>query len=408
MTPDEFLRVQRQIEDVQPRKRAHPKGWEPGVDTAKGVVTVQGGDQPPQDWSVIIRELGLDPAAWTVDTSQPVQVRTWDSGEQRCFYYRATVLPASPDAVGADLEALLKAAQRRRGKSAQNASQSVLSDSDGRALAVVLSDWQAGKDLGDGKGPEQLIERLLHLRDAVPARLKQLKKAGVEVDTVAVLALGDLSESCSGHYAMQEFQTVLDYRQQARLTRRMLVELLSAWSGLTPNMQVACVPANHGERRKNGKAFTNWGDNTDVEVFEVVRDAFQLDKDRFGHILWGIPDQEQWVAIDICGTTVGLIHGHQFRAGAAVQQKALNWWKSMAMNRTAIGDADLLLSGHFHHFQAFTEGVADSPKGRTWMQAPALDPGSPWWEHQGGAPTQQGTLTMTIDGNGWDNLQIIR
>ena len=44
MTPDEFLRVQRQIENVQPRKRAHPKGWEPGVDTAKGVVTVQGGD----------------------------------------------------------------------------------------------------------------------------------------------------------------------------------------------------------------------------------------------------------------------------------------------------------------------------------------------------------------------------
>ncbi|HEY7821802.1 MAG TPA: hypothetical protein VIG24_03155, partial [Acidimicrobiia bacterium] len=114
MTPDEFLRVQRQIEDVQPRKRPHPKGWEPGVDTAKGVVTVQGGDQPPQDWSTIIRELGLDPAAWTVDTSQPVQVRTWDSGEPRCFYYRATVLPASPDAVGADLEALLKAAQRRR------------------------------------------------------------------------------------------------------------------------------------------------------------------------------------------------------------------------------------------------------------------------------------------------------
>ena len=134
MTPEEFLKVQRQIEDVQPRRRAHPKGWEPGVDTAKGVVTVEGGDSPPSDWSAIIGELGLDPAAWTVDESQPVQVRTWDSGERRCFYYRATVIPTRSDALTDDLEALVRAVQRRRGKSAQNASQAV-----SRALVVCLA-----------------------------------------------------------------------------------------------------------------------------------------------------------------------------------------------------------------------------------------------------------------------------
>ena len=125
MTPDEFLRVQRQIDDVQPKRRKHPKGWEPGVDTAAGTVTVQGGTTPPNDWGIILRELGLDPEHWRVDESQPVQVRTWDSGEQRCFYYRATVLPARSDAVYADLDALIESVRRRRGKSPQNASQRV-------------------------------------------------------------------------------------------------------------------------------------------------------------------------------------------------------------------------------------------------------------------------------------------
>jgi D-lyxose ketol-isomerase len=40
---DEFLKVQRDIEDALVPRRAHPKGWEPGVDTAKGTLTVRAG-----------------------------------------------------------------------------------------------------------------------------------------------------------------------------------------------------------------------------------------------------------------------------------------------------------------------------------------------------------------------------
>jgi hypothetical protein len=76
MSADEFLKVQRDIEDAAVPRRSHPKGWEPGIDTAKGTLTVQGTDQPPSEWADIIRELGLDPTLWTVDESQPVQVRT--------------------------------------------------------------------------------------------------------------------------------------------------------------------------------------------------------------------------------------------------------------------------------------------------------------------------------------------
>jgi hypothetical protein len=403
MSADEFLTVQRDIEDAVRPRRTHPKGWEPGVDTAKGTLTVQGGDAAPTDWSRIIGELGLDPESWTVDESQPVQVRTWDSGDKRMYYYRATVIPNRPDGVSADIDELVRSVQRRRGRSPQNASEDV-----SRALVICLADWQAGKGDGEGSGVEQLLERLWNLHSAVPKRVRELKKAGIQVSSITVLSLGDLAESCDGHYAAQTFQVELDYRQQARLVRRMLVEMISEWVKLAPEMQVACVPANHGERRKNGKMFTNWGDNTDVEVFEVVREALAHNPEMFGHIRWAIPDQEQYLSIDVCGTIIGIVHGHQFRSGSGPQGKAMNWWKSMAMNRTSVGDADILVSGHFHHLQVMGEGVADSPKGRTWMQCPALDCGSEWWEHMGGAPTQQGTLTFTVDERGWDNLKIVR
>jgi hypothetical protein len=398
---DEFLKVQRDIEDAKVPRRAHPSGWEPGIDTAKGTLTVQAGDSPPQDWSAIIRELGLDPEAWTVDESQPVQVRTWDSGDKRMYYYRATVVPSRDSVAEPDVEALIREVKRRKRRTLEPTEGS-------RALCVVAADWQAGKGNEQGTGADELLERLFILRDEVPKRVKALKKAGEPVDTIALLSVSDLVEGCAGHYPMQQFQTELDNREQARLVRRTLVELIKAWAPLVPNMTVATVPSNHGERRLNGKAYTNWGDNADVEVFEVVREILAENPDAYGHIRWAIPDQEMTVTLDVCGTIIGLAHGHQFKGSGSAQQKALKWWKDMAMNRTAIGDADILLSGHLHHFTAISEGVEGSPKGRTHFQAPALDVGSKWFEIMGGPPTQQGTLTFTVDERGWDNLKIIR
>ena len=93
MNADEFLKVTRDLEDAKRPRRSHPHGWEPGIDTAKGVVThVSESATPPSQWADVIRELGLDPEQWSVDDSQPVQVRSWDSGDKRMYYYRATVV----------------------------------------------------------------------------------------------------------------------------------------------------------------------------------------------------------------------------------------------------------------------------------------------------------------------------
>lgn len=399
---DEFIEVERGLADATRPRRSHPKGWEPGVDTERGVLIVEGDETAPTDWSGIIRSLGLDPDCWTVDESAPVQVRAWDAPDgRRLFYYKASVEPLrSRESV--DLDSLVSLVRRRR-KSPEKRSGSV-----SRTLVVCLADWQAGKGSESSKsGTEQLVERVVQLCDELPRHLKALRRAGIEISEIAVVGMGDLVEACDGHYAQQTFQTELDNREQMRVVRRLIVELLTRWAGLVPSLVVGCVPGNHGQRRRNGKSYTKWGDNADVEVFEVVREVLAANPDAYSHIRWAIPDQEQTITLDLSGTIVGFAHGHQFGSGAGPQRKALGWWQRMAMNRNAIGDADVLVSGHFHHLQVHAEGVADSAKGRSWFQCPALDCGSPWWEHQGGSPTQQGTLTFVTGEDGWDHLRVL-
>jgi len=391
MTPDEFLKVQRQIDDVVPRRRSAPKGWEPGVDTAKGTLTVEGGAQPPSDWAAVISELGLDPDKWTVDESQPVQVRTWDSGERRCFYYRATVVPmGSP--VQADLDALVSAA-RKRAKSAGTPPPTAE-----RALVVCLADWQAGKS--DHGGVEALLDRLWALRDAVPARVKELKRQGRPVDQLVIAGMGDMVENCDGHYAAQTFGVALDRRQQVRLVRRMLTELLTEWAKLTPRMVVGCVPGNHGENRRNGKAFTTFEDNDDLAVFEQVQEILTR-AEGYEHVAWAIPDGDMTITLDVAGTVVAFAHGHQMNGAGIPLAKARRWWQGKMAAQHPVGDAAVLVYGHYHHLQMLQDGP------RTLLGCPSNDGGSRWFEESGGPTTACGTLTFTCDADGWDDLKVL-
>lgn len=396
MNAGEFLKVQRDIEDVRRVRPSHPKGWEPGVDTAKRTLTaVTDIPEPPRDWSVVIRELGLSPDDWTVDESRPCEVRSWDSGERRNFYHKATIIPRSAVLAPVDFEALLKATQRRRGKSSQNASQSVE-----RALVVCLADWQAGKS--DHGGVEALLERLWALKDAVPARVKALRKAGTPVDAIYVIGMGDMIEGCDGHYEMQTFSVELDRRQQVRLVRRMLVEMLTAWAALTPRMVVGCVPGNHGENRRGSKAYSTFEDNDDLAVFEQTQEILAANPDAFGHVSWVLPDGDMTITLDVAGTAVAFAHGHQARGGNGPQGRLRTWWRAKMAAQHPVGDAAILVSAHYHHLQV----VQDGP--RTWMQCPANDGGSRWFEEQGGPTTVCGTLTFTVGPEGWDHLAILR
>jgi predicted phosphodiesterase len=391
MSSDEFLKVQRDIQDAVRPRRKHPTGWEPGIDTAKGVITVAGGSQPPQDWSEIIRELGLDPAVWTVDESQPVQVRAWDSGPNRQYYYRATVVPARSIADRVDLDELIRQIKRQKPSK-------VVSEPSDRALVVCLADWQAGKP--DHGGVEALIRRLEALKDAVPDRVRELKRLGRPVGRIYVIGLGDMIENCDGHYAQQTFGVELDQRQQVKLVRRMLVQMLQSWAKLGP-LVVGAVPGNHGENRKGGKSFTRFEDNADLEVFEQAQEILAANPDAFGHVSWVIPDGDMTITLDIAGTVVAFAHGHQFGGSGKPLAKAQRWWEGKMLAKHPVGDADVLVFGHYHHLQV----VQDGP--RTIFGCPANDGGSRWFEERGGPTTACGTLTFVASEEGWSDLGIL-
>jgi hypothetical protein len=397
MTADEFLHVVRDLEEASKPRRSHPKGWEPGVDTSKGVLThLSASASPPSTWDDIIRELGLDPGTFTVDESQPVQVRTWDGPNgDRLYYYRATVIPAS-SASTPDVEDLIREVKRRTRKPPE-----AEGDTSERALVVALADWQAGKP--DGGGVEALVERLLALRDAVPVRIRELKRLGRPVDSLYVIGMGDLVEGCAGnpHYPSQDFNVMLDRRQQVKLVRRMLTELLTAWAPLVPRVVVGAVPGNHGENRSGGRFVTTFEDNDDVAVFEMVQEVLAANPEAYGHVRWVIPDGDLTITLDVAGTVVTFLHGHQARKGAGPQGKLMNWWKDKMLATHPAGNADVMVSGHYHHLTV----VQDGP--RSWFQCPANDGGSRWFEEQGGAHTVCGTLTFVCHGGRWSDIAVL-
>ena len=391
MSADEFLKVQRDLADANVQRRTHPKGWEPGIDTAKGTLTVEAGDKPPTDWAAIIRELGLDPDAWTVDESQPVQVRTWDSGDRRNFYYRATVIPSVNATDVSDIEALIREVSKRKpGKPPTNP----LAE---RALVVALADWQVGKS--DHGGVEALVERLLRLKDAVPARIRALAKAGKPVSHLYVIGMGDMVEGCDGHYPMQTSSVELDRRQQEKMVRRMLVNMLTVWAKLPVTVVVGAVPGNHGENRKNGKAFTTFEDNSDLAVFEQAEEV--LTAAGFDNIHWVIPDGDMTITLDVCGTVCSFAHGHQFKGTGIPLNKARSWWKDKMASMHATGDARVLVFGHYHHLQVLQDGP------RTIFGCPSNDGGSRWFEEMGGPTTACGTLTIVAESGGWSDLAVL-
>ena len=239
----------------------------------------------------------------------------------------------------------------------------------------------------------------------VTARIKELRKSGVDLAHLYVVGLGDIVEGCDGFYPMQEHSVEYDLRRQKMIARRLLVKSLKEWAPLFKNVVVACVPGNHGENRKNGKAFTTFGDNFDVAIFDEAAEIFQ-ENPAYKHVKFVIPENDLWLTLDVSGTIIGLAHGHQFRTGGRYShQKAVAWLSGQAFGMTEMGDADILISGHFHHLFVVNEGK------RTLMQCPSVDGGSEWYENMTGKSSYAGTLTFSITPGKtqlqWDNLKVL-
>lgn len=382
-----------QVDELARRRNPrhqHPEGWEPGVrwDGTRGVLSTGPLDQAPDPaiWAHLIADWNLDPNLCEV-IPDTVQVRGWDasigSGEtKRMLYYRASIRARQAPADRADVEALCKLAASRKRLAPKHTGTDTA-----RAMVVLLSDWQIGKS--EGGGSPAAVARISAAIDQIPGRVKDLARAGRAPASIHLVGMGDLREGCDGHYPMQAFQADLDEREQARVIRRLILRAVDTVLPLAPQIVLAAVPGNHGEKRKDGKAFTTWTDNVDLEVVEQVGEVMAANPDRYSHVAVDLAESLT-LTRTIAGVVCTFTHMHQARRGANPQQKAEAWWAGHALGRTKPGDADLMFSAHYHHLQV------SEATGRTWFQCPAMDGGSRWFTEGTGQSSPPGMLAVGV------------
>lgn len=387
------------------RERPAPKGWTPGVQYVSAVERIIttppiAGDlleesgwrellgtmaaPLPPGWRIELVDASLDTAAWTRDVPYREDGKTKKPATTAAVWrykFRARFDPKAADRL--DIEALTE--EIRGHVPGSLAPPTVAGDG---SFCVLVADWQIGKV--DGDGLRGTLTRVRAMIDAVEARIAELRAGGRHLDELVVFCAGDMVEGCNGFYAMQTFSVELDRREQVKHARRLFRDALMRWAPLFRRVTVTGVGGNHGENRYDGKAYTSFSDNDDVALIEQVAEILD-GRPGFEHVRFVLPTDHLAITVPVAGHVVGLTHGHLAKVtGSTPEAKIHRWYEQQAGGKLPIGDADLLLTGHYHSFALADWG------GCTWLQGPTLDGGSRWFTDTTGRYARQGTLTFTL------------
>jgi hypothetical protein len=395
-------------QDATKPKQEYPSGWQPGVvwEGKSGELTTPPREAPPTvgDWEEYMLRYGLDPEVHLI-VDDKVRFTAWDGwkrdepGEEAystvLHSFRATVmLRREYDTQDfEDLYREVKKAKKPRKKPADGE----------ETLVVLLSDWQVG--IAEAGGAEATVKALANLTEAIPQKISDMRNAGHKIGNVCLAGMGDLAENCYGFYPYQAFTVELDRRNQIKVVRRALRDIIMATAPMAPRVTVTAVGGNHGENRSpNAKTtITTKNDNDDVAVFEMVAEIVAQNKSAYGHVSFHLPDDRLAVALDLSGQVVAFTHGHIARGGKPIE-RIWNWWHNQAFGRhyEGVADADILCAGHFHHLNVRAQN------GRVAIIAPALTKVGDYFADGAGVEIEPGTLVFTVGEYGWNSLSLIR
>ena len=258
-----------------------------------------------------------------------------------------------------------------------------------RTLVVSLADFQTGKACDERGGTAELLAR----SEAVMAEVaRKVVYGGYE--EVMLLDAGDSTEGFESAPNADRTND-LSQTEQIRVWRRILWRWVSTIAPLTPNLVVASVGSNHCSVRRGkanlGDALDDWG----IEVLSQVEDIANASP--LNNIEFYVPEKhtEHLILVTASGKTLGLMHGHQSNNPNGLPEIIKK------NSRRGIGQADVVVVGHFHHFRAITMG-----QDQTLFVSPTMDAGSSWYQYSG-EHSRPGVLTFEMDENGWTGLDII-
>lgn len=373
-------------------------GWMPGYEidnvTGLGEITHVGNDPNYQSkYDEILKEWGFDPNLYEIDGQ--VRASSWNTqlkgGRVETFYaFKGIVRKKKP---GHDkyFKQLLSAAKRKVPIKKYDKGGDT-------AFMFFMSDWQLGKK---DYGVENTVKRYdVALQDAVQ-RIKELRKTNVQIDEIYIAGVGDLTENCYGFYDSQPFNIELTLIEQYALARSMMMKTIDTFLPLAKHIVLCGVPGNHGEasRTSKGQVATTRLDNSDTMHMEICKEIMSANPDRYGHVEVNIPEGFHQ-NITVKGKTVAMTHGHMSSGGGNAEAKIESWWKGQMYGFLPSGDAEILVTGHYHHFRSKQQGD------RTWFQCPSLDKSIDFTARTGNW-SHPGVLSFTVSNKGWDNLKIL-
>jgi len=360
-----------------------PENWrarsEFGSDGGFAISTPKPLGQSASEREVLI-EHGTDPDDWTVVSVRFGKWQTY-SGEW-LESKRVQVIPSRASEIAllgpdTDLEQLVDEIKAWR------PAVGLRPLSGDGAFVFAPSDQQIGKKAG-GQGTPQSIARLQQATDLGVQRLLRLRRAGLSIGTVAMPLAGDHVEGNVSQSGRLQGTAASDLgqTQQVRVGRRQLLSQIKAFAPLVEHMIVPVVNGNHDEVTRMVAA--DPADGWNVEIASAVQDAC-AENPLLSHIEFRYPASgHQTLAVEINGTMLGLFHGHQF------SKDVEKYLAGQTLGQTALGGADVWISGHYHHFKSLDIGD------RLWVQCPTTDPGSDWYRDRTGSTSRPGVLTMVI------------
>jgi len=320
----------------------------------------------------LFKDFDLDPNVWTVVSVRKSRWQRYDGEWLEAA--RVSIKPANQvkHETELDFEQLLGEVKKWRPSKATPIK--------GNLTAIyAIGDTQYGKDGGDGT--EGTVRRVLYAIDESVHRHKELLKTGRPIGTICLPQLGDCIEGSVSQHGKVLNRSDLGITQQVRMGRRILMNWVKAFAPLSERLIIPAVPGNHDEVHRI--ALNDPTDSWQLDIVSAVQDAC-AENPALAHVEFRYPSRDDsTLAIDLNGVIVGLAHGHQSRDAA-------KWWQGQATGRTPIGSADILLTGHYHHFLAQQVGP------RLWLQVPAMDGGSAWFKNSKGLESPTGIVSLVV------------
>lgn len=363
---------------MQEKKQAAPKEqWRPQLELdADGGYFVS---SPRKEGELansadLLAEFDLDPDEWIVTNVRRSKWQTYHG--EWLESYKVSLKPAGYRAGLVDIDKLESEIRKWRPSTK-------VKPFTGDLTAMYCSgDTQWGKDAGDGTAGT--VARVRHGIQESVARHKELKNRGV--GQIALPQLGDCIEGTVSQHGRIVGRLDLSLTEQIRVGRRILLEWVKAFAPLTESLIIPTVPGNHDESHRI--VLTDPMDSWQIEIVQQVLDIC-AENPALAHVQGRFaPRDNTTLTVDLSGTMVGFAHGHQAR-------DMEKWWHGQAMGRTPVGQAEILVSAHLHHYKVSQVGP------NLWVQIPAMDGGSPWWKDRAGLDSPTGIVSMVV-GDGYD------